>query len=684
MRLKFLLIPALLISMLTSSCQPRFKKSKLVEIDNAKVIVKGDQIIATTGEATRVWKLTDLGLRTVSFGIDDTSIAKASEPEVEDWRFKWMPQEEKAKLLSVETKKDTDEGFMNEFIRTKATFYYPVSGITLLYDIWTIPGAPGFRTQIWLKKDQDKKLAEFTQGTVELMTVAGVGPDFKAIGYYNDTQHRNTAETPILKEKKFTGIGVHKINWANAVFAASGDKGVVLVKESHKCVNQQGVNTGEFVITPDQLLVTGAGLDSTHINTEFQPCWATWSIAYKGNFDAGKLALKTFDRYRYPIDPNRDIYIMSNTWGSEDAGFNSKYASREENILNEIDVANELGIDLLQIDDGWQGLGYNNWRTVASANYKNNKKGTRQILPNGTAYEVYPEGWRNVRAKAADKGIKLGLWAASHIPYEDLVYNYQQGDFRSYKLDFAKLRTYEILREFETRVRKFVISTNHKVRVNWDVTENPPRIGYYFGREYGNIYLENRKPLQPENVVYHPWLVLRDAWHVAKYTNLNKFQVTYQNVDRVNRKVSDAWKYNHDYCLAATLMGSPIFFQELHLLSDKAKQEIKPLIDVYKSQREAMYAGYVFAIGEEPTNASWSGFQNYNPTTKTGYLTIFRERKNEESEKEIELHFAQNKRIVLTDLMTGETQEQTLGKSGNVTLALDKPGTFLFLKYEMK
>lgn len=676
------LIGTILIALCVISCQNKFPKSEM-QINTAKVNVSGKTITASTGNATRVWKLSDLGLSTKSFNSNNGPNQLAPGKTTCDWNFSWMEDEANAEFVAVENIGDNDERFLGDFIRTKIEFYYPVSKIGLVYDIWTIPGAPGFRTQISLKKaDESVVVNEFSNGTVEGVFLNQSFSQLKAIGYFNDTQHRNTAETPILKTQDFDLNGVEAITWTNGVIATNEESGIILIKESHKCANQQGVNTGGVTFADKNISVTGAGLDSLHLSTDYQKCWATWSIVFQGDEADAKLALKEFDRNRYPIDPMRDIYIMSNTWGSADDYANSKYASREENILKELKTSQELGLDLLQIDDGWQGWGYDNWKPVESAVYKKRKKDTDSPIKDGTEYVNYPEGWKNVKAAAKNAGIRLGLWAASWIPEEDLVWNFENGDFRSFKLDFAKLNTYAKLHEFENRVRQLVLRSDHKVRVNWDVTENPPRIGYYFGREYGNIYLENRKPMMPVNVVYHPWLVLRDAWHVAKYTNLNKFQITYQNVDLVNREVSDAYKYNHGYALAITLMGSPIFFQEIHLLSEEAKATIKPLIDTYKSVRNQMYSGYVFAIGDEPTNASITGFQNYNPTTQSGYLTLFREINCEKEKFVFELNFLRGKTVEFKNLMTNETW--TMADFQNLDMNFENAGDYKFIEYRVK
>ncbi|QGY43670.1 hypothetical protein GM418_08370 [Maribellus comscasis] len=665
------------IAILLFSCSE--EKTKFdVYLDGAEVKISGNKITASTGLATRQWKFTDLGLTTTSFSTKDAEFVNQDSNDC-DWKFNWMPADEKAELINVNVKVDNDEGFNDDFIRTTVEFYYPVSKLGLLFDIWTLPGAPGFRTRISLKKlDPSDRPGEFTNGTIEQINFDTSLTKAKAIGYYNDTQHRNTAETPILKEEDLNIGTTDIVDWANVIMLSNGENWLSFVKESHKCVNRQGVNTGGFKLQAGKLEVTGTGLDSLHLTTDYQPCWATWSIVNKGNSTDAKLAIKQFDRKRYIIDPERDVYIMSNTWGSSSSGANSRYASREENILKELKVSNELGLDILQIDDGWQGIQYNKWEPVKTAIYKISDSDA--VLPENTEYEVYPEGWENVREAAKDAGIKLGLWAAWTIPYEDLVQNYEMGNFKSFKLDFAKLNDYKTLSDFESRVRNFVLATDHKVRVNWDVTENAPRIGYYFGREYGNIYLENRKPVFPPNVVYQPWLVLRDAWHVAKYTNLNKFQVTYQNIDMIPHELSDAYKYTHDYTLAITLMGSPIFFQEIHLLTDEAKSALKPLLETYKNVRDEMYQGYVFAIGDEPSNASWTGFQNYQPETQTGYLTLFREINCPNSSYNFHLNFMEGKNVQFKDLITGREFDITDFKSLPAEM---EQGAYKFLSYQV-
>jgi hypothetical protein len=500
----------------------------------------------------------------------------------------------------------------------------------------------------------DKKIAS---GRVDYMPYTTQDCSRTHIAYYNDTQHRNRPETPILKEISFDAdlSESENINWSNIIRLEKEGNGLAMVKESHKCANQYGVDTGEFIVDEDGVQNTGTSLFPADISADqYQWCWASWCIAYTNGQDGFELALKQFDRLRYPIDPERDIYIQANTWGS---GRNQE-ASKEKNILLELETQAELGIDIQQIDDGWQ---------------------TKEWVPRS---DWYPEGWKNIVAKSKETGVKLGLWAAAMpVTYEALKTNYDNAHFVSYKLDFANLGSHQNMEKLSNKIRNFIKYTDHKVRVNWDLTENAPRFGYFWAREYGCIYLENRKPDQPDNVVYIPHLVLRDIWQVAKYTNINKFQTTIQNIEMTTPRLSDAHLHKHPYAVAIGLVGTPLFFQETHNYTKQAKDQIKPLLNIYKKYRHEMYNSYVFPIGEEPNNASWTGFQWYNADKDNGFLMIFRELNNKQKENQIALRFIKNSKVKLTDLETGEIFMQATNKDGEIKVNIDNPADFIFLQY---
>ncbi|MFI3303485.1 MAG: hypothetical protein SNF68_03190 [Rikenellaceae bacterium] len=496
-------------------------------------------------------------------------------------------------------------------------------------------------------------------GYVEHLPIDATSLDRNYVGYFNDTQHRNTDSTPLIRQTQNTNqIDSEKINWASiiAVDDRNGN-GVAIVKESHKCVNQYGVDTGDFEVTADGVFNSGLGFNVADIDTEeYKWCWASWCILYSGDEANRQLAIKEFDRTRYPIDPSRDIYIQANTWGSD----RSREAAKEDNILLELDIQKELGVDIQQIDDGWQN---------------NNKDWLLRS-------DWYPEGWSRVRAKSEKLGVRLGLWgAAMPIELEDLKRTYDEGGFVSYKLDFASLGNHKNMTDLMTKVRNFIEYTDHKVRVNWDLTENAPRFGYYWAKEYGCVYLENRKPTMPINVVYVPYLVLRDCWHLAKYTNINKFQTSIQNVDMVLKSASDAHLHTQSYATAIGLSGVPLLFMETHFLSDSSREEMKNIFANYKKHREEIFDSYAFSIGSTPDNKSWSGFQYVN--NNFGHLLLFRELNNTSSRESIKLEFLKDVKLKLTNTMDETTTYVDVDSQGCAEFTIEKCGDFRLYRYEI-
>ena len=516
----------------------------------------------------------------------------------------------------------------------------------------------------------------------QIVETTPVDPDWGVRHAFGLMQGIKTTSPKSLLREEQIGDTKAAVNWANGVLIQGENAGVIVVKESNKHTGLRpadDVATGGFVIGQDQVQVTGVGLERADVPTDrYRSGWATWTLMYAGDAWDGNLALKKFDRARFPIQPDRDIYIMANTWGSEDLRPACLHAACEENVLAELESVADLGIDVLQVDDGWQTP---EWKTARRS--PEVQRGEWAVKAFGD-YAVYPEGWANIRAKAKQLGVTLGLWAAWTAPVEMLKANCDEGGFKYFKLDFARLDSRDAYDSLVEKARELIAHTDHTARVNWDVTELAPRMGYFTGREYGNIYLENRKTRTArEPVLYVPHKVLADAWQLAKYVNLNKFQVTVQNVDHVLPDVkTDAALHSHAYAIGIALMASPIFFQETHYYEGAARDQVRQVLSVYKHHREVMYRGYVFPIGAFPDNRSWTGFQNHDPETGTGYLTVFRERLNESSSGRFKLHFIDRKSLRVTNLLTKDVSDIPVGDDGSIEFQLAQAPGFLYLRYE--
>ncbi|WP_372808264.1 alpha-galactosidase [Pontiella sp.] len=494
------------------------------------------------------------------------------------------------------------------------------------------------------------------------------GCKLTAFGYYNDTQHRHTPEHHLYREEVLKDSSV---DWASVLFAEKEQGGgIAWVKESHKCVNRAGVDTGAFISDAAGLHNTGSALSAADLQpNEYRWCWATWTVLYPENTQwSRELAMKQFDRARFPVDPDRDVFVKANTWGSGNSGDESMAMAAEKEVLKEIDSAANLGIDVLQIDDGWQC--------------------GRQKPPNkARAWQVredwYPNGWATVREAALKKKLKLGLWTAAYAELDDLKRNYDDGGFVTWKYDFASMGNYNHLYAHWSKLRAFLLYTGHRARMAVDVTENAPRFGYFWARDFGCVWLSNRKPENPPNTIPKPTLMLRENRELARYVNLNKFELPIQNFQRVNKTASDAHLYGHAYEVALGLMGIPTFFQTTYYYDAAARTEIRELLNVYKQQRQALYNRYVFAIGDEPDGAAWSGFQWVDPGADEGYLLVFRERQSPERTKRLALRFVDaGEPLRVANLRTGKTGNVVADGDGTVGFRIDDAADFLFLKYQ--
>lgn len=571
----------------------------------------GQHLLLDTGRVSRRWRLSAHGLATVSLRHRDGGELIAAPPAC-DWELPGGLPLADARLLAVDLTEDDDEGFALPHLRAELRFAYPAAGVELRFTAWALPDAPGVRTVLALRSVAGFRVPEATAPALaERLGI--VAPSLRAVGYFNDTQNRNTPETPIIRDEPLPAPAT--CDWASIAAVP----GCALVKESHRCANQPGHDGGAFVLDAAGLASSGWGLLPGEITPEFRSAWAHWSLAFPDDGpEALPAALRRFIALRYPHDPVRDAYAMCNTWGSTACGRDARDAAREDNVLRELEIAAAIGLDAVQIDDGWQvDLAATHWRPEARRGWRPHPA-------------VYPQGWARVRERAVALGVELGLWASGQdIGGDELLANWRELGFTRGKLDFMTFAGYADLADFRAKVRGFVRATGHRVRINFDVTERSPRVGYLWLRECGSLYLANRKPHAPANVIYRPWLVLRDAWQLARWQRLQDIQLTVQNPLRTDRAVSDAWRHPTAYCLAICLFGTPLLLQQLQFLDAAQRVALRDLLAVYRRHRSAIHAGDIAPIGQQPSNAAHTGFHCRCPDG-SGYVLVLRELENGE------------------------------------------------------
>lgn len=655
-----------------------------MRLEDAEIRFDGQRLVADTGRMTRSWRWTGHGFLTTEIKAAQAArwCLDHADSRDADWLLPVVEERNPAaELVSAETVISDDEGFTTKHVRFMTELHYAEARLAVRFEVWAYPQAPGVRVHLSVRaldgfkwdgtldrlETTEKSLREARLGRgyqrLDILPVAFKGRRRRMLGYHADTQNRNDPWQDILLEAEDARPLDHPYvcEWSNALCVEDEAWGLAMVKESHKCVNQRGVDTGFFLCDPAGGLESyGWGIRPSEIDQKWRPAWATWCLVYASDERSRLRAFKMFDRMRYPLT-QRDIYIQANTWGSSQGYKQHRDAAGEENVLREIASCADLGIDVLQVDDGWQGDQYIAWEPVPPR---------------------YPKGWGMVRDAARKAGVSLGLWMAAMPPtLEDMERNIQEGGFVSLKLDFAALNTRQKIDELMNKVRALVQGRRHRLRINWDLTEVEARYGYFFAREFGCIYLENRKPALPVSVIYRPGTVLRDLWQISRYCNLLKFQGSIQNIDMVNKRFSDAGAYNHAYCAAIALMSTPLFFCETHLYSDQARDELRPLLVAYKQVREDIYCGLVHPIGDKPDGASWTGFECELLGENRGFLTLFREPGNTQRNYAFRLSHLAGMALRLDNILNGEHWNATVDKCGLVSFGMEAPGDFRFLAY---
>ena len=656
------------------------------ELGSAHAVYTNNELAVTTGVIERKWRWTGKGLVTTSLRDVRSGKEWAAKPShASDWDLPGaLDDKAEGNVVGSTAQVSDDDGFTGKHLEVITTVRYEKAHLELQHVVWAFPGAPGLRTQLRVKALQGFSPTGLPEkeGTLKTYGATFLKPSARADylpldfavpnerlywGYYNDPGNRHDQSQDMLKETVVRGWPIflrEDIDWASGAAVKYGNAGVIVVKESPKCVNQQAHYTGAFYANRRGFSVTGWGLTPAEIVPErFRECWATWSIVYEDGDDGIQLALKQFDRARYPVFPARDLFILSNTWGP--ANPLGGQFTKEDFVLKEIPMLANLGVDVMQIDDGWQKSG--------------GGPDASGFLPK------YANGWKDIKAEADKAGIRFGLWVAiRNAKVADLNQNLDQLGFISWKADFEHLETRA---DYEQRIEKIREVMKHawmKTQFTLCPEYADPRYGWYFAKECGSIYFQNIQEGAPAHLTMVPFQVLRQHWLMAKYFPADKLQVMLQNPKRTRKDLSDAWEHSHAYCFAMGLPFVPCFFQSAQFLDQDGRNELRDLIKVYKGCREDIFTSLTFPIGDSPDNASWTGFQMVSQQRNGGHLLLFRELHNSQPSHAIQLKFLAGKTIALQDLEHGQKREVRVPADGSVAFEINQPSGYRLYRYTIR
>ena len=327
-------------------------------------------------------------------------------------------------------------------------------------------------------------------------------------------------------------------------------------------------------------------------------------------------------------DGRGSLFIMSNTWGDR----SQDKAVCEGFMLRELERARDIGVDIVQIDDGWQNGITANSALKKGGVWEGYYKENSNFWSVNT--EKFPRGLKPVIDKAREYGIEIGLWfspdssndfANVDKDIETILGFYKEHGVRYFKLDGVKIRNKLCEMRFIRLLDELTKRTDGDIRFNLDVTAED-RFGYLYQQQYGTLFVENR---YTDFTNYFPHNTFKNLWNLAKVLPTRRLQMELLNV----RRNADKYKnmpfapddYSMDYIFATVMPANPLIWMEMTGLNDDDAKQLSKIAGVYKKHAAELFNARVVPIGEAPNGMSFSGYYCENADRKGGHLLLFRE-----------------------------------------------------------
>ncbi|MCE2961098.1 MAG: alpha-galactosidase [Akkermansiaceae bacterium] len=430
------------------------------------------------------------------------------------------------------------------------------------------------------------------------------------------------------------------------------------------------------VKSPWDIRVAGEGRRLTFVGSGYP-----WTVVPYQEGRAGRIAaMQNFQRCLRQYQPQRDGMFLSNTWGDR----NRDSRISEEFLLKEVEAGSRLGVDVVQVDDGWQKgkTGNSAFGKGAWGNFRSADPEFWKPHP-----ERFPNGLKPLVDAAKQKGMKFGLWFGPDA--ENDMANWEKdadmllSAFDKEGVEYVKIDAVEMTSPAaEVNLDKFynkvLEKTQGRVVFDADATAGL-RPGYFGSIHVGPIFLENR---YTDWKRYWPHHTLRNLWTLGEYVDPVRLRMEFLNQTRHADKYKDdplaPANYPPDTLFASVMFASPLGWFEVSNLPDEYFKSIPNLVSVWKKEREAIFSGSIIPIGQVPDGHAWTGFSSVSQDRKSARLVIFRELNQAETwSTEIPLLTAKDAKVTILGGKGSATYE-------NGTLKATIPDTlqYVFLKVE--
>lgn len=355
-------------------------------------------------------------------------------------------------------------------------------------------------------------------------------------------------------------------------------------------------------------------------------------LVYSGGEAGRQRAVVAFQRALRPYRPGRDGVLLSNTWG---AG-NRDSRICQEFLIKEIEAGAKIGVDVIQIDDGWQrGLTANSKKkAIAGINKVWSGYWAADPLFWTEDSERFPDGLEFLVGKAKEKGMRFGLWFGPDSSSEAenwekdadcLLDMHKRLGIDYFKMDSMKLHSPLALKRNRMMFDKMLRDSGGAMVFDLDCTAEV-RPGFFGLIDIGPLFVENRYTRKP---VYWPHHTLKNLWDLAHMIDPVRLRFEFNNPDTNHGNYS--WSplghgnYRPDALFATVMAASPLAWMELSDVSEKSVAALSSLVKIWKRERERWYGGVMHPVGGRPDGVAWTGFVSESADGAGGYALLFRE-----------------------------------------------------------
>lgn len=363
---------------------------------------------------------------------------------------------------------------------------------------------------------------------------------------------------------------------------------------------------------------------------------------------------------RPPVSAHRLPRFLSNTWGdrSRDSRMNESFISAE------IEAAGRLGVDVVQLDDGWQkGTSSNSARAAELGGVWEGFWNVDERFWDPHP-ERFPHGLGPIVERARTAGVQLGLWFAPDS-WSDYVHWRRDADrllelhrefgIEHFKIDGVKAETELALANLHAFFQAVLEGSKGRIVLDLDITAGV-RPGYFGAMPVGPLFVENR---YTDWHNYWPHQTLRNLWQLSRWIDPRRLRMEFlnhtRNIDRYAGDPLAPSNYPPDTLFAMVMFANPLGWFEVSNLPDAYVEAVAPLVQIWKQHREAIFSGTIMPIGQAPDGWSYAGFVSWSDTRDQGYILVFRE-----------LHPEDSARIEMPAMSPGQYAFEVLAGQGDV------------------